>query len=532
MQPVSFCAILRVSSSRLGFVAGGLLLLLAAAPFFCVASRAATPEQAGTSRPVESKASPELFATLCALHAAGFEEDAGTSGWHPARVRLRSELLKLQGPATQALRAYYRDHALADRSATLSRYISFALVVGPPPDFKYLMGHDDLPPDVLAIEDFPAVLADFYREAQIDRLWAQVQPEYNREITRLHEPVTQIVMVSNGYLRELLRSTSARSFTVYVEPLIGAKTNFRSYGNRYAIVVDPAREIPGDEIRHAYLHFLLDPLPWRHGSLVSSKRPLLQIAARAPRLPDDYREDFTAFFTECLVCAVELRLRRLSPEKLAFAIEGAEADGYILVRAISRELAKFEKAEPSMTLYFPDLVRGIDVAQESKRLQGVKFAPAVMAENSASGAQPAGGAASDDSEIASLLNEGDRQIAAENGPAAAAAFERVLAKRPDHPRATYGLAVAAILEKDPEKAKELFRRLVAKPATSEASTAPDPVILAWSHIYLGRIYDVDGNRELAISEYRAALGIAGAPETARLAAQRGLAKGYEPVSRP
>ncbi|HJY87595.1 MAG TPA: hypothetical protein VKE24_12225, partial [Candidatus Acidoferrales bacterium] len=58
--------------------------------------------------------------------------------------------------------------------------------------------------------------------------------------------------------------------------------------------------------------------------------------------------------------------------------------------------------------------------------------------------------------------------------------------------------------------------------------AKDPLIQSWSHVYLGRIYDVDGNRELAVSEYRAALAIEGAPETARLAAQRGIQKGYEP----
>jgi hypothetical protein len=49
----------------------------------------------------------------------------------------------------------------------------------------------------------------------------------------------------------------------------------------------------------------------------------------------------------------------------------------------------------------------------------------------------------------------------------------------------------------------------------------DPKILAWSHIYLGRIHDREGNHDLALSEYRAALAVDGAPEAARLAAQHG-----------
>ena len=116
--------------------------------------------------------------------------------------------------------------------------------------------------------------------------------------------------------------------------------------------------------------------------------------------------------------------------------------------------------------------------------------------------------------------------------AAAAAFDRALAKYPDHRRALYGRAVAAVLQGEAELAKALFERLVVNPPGADGRPglppgAKDPLILAWSHVYLGRIHDVDGNRELAVSEYRAALAVEGAPESARLAARRGIEKGYE-----
>ena len=501
-------------------------------------ARAEAPPQGRTRAPLSNlniESSPQLFATMCAVHAAGFDKDVSAVGFHPVRARLRGELLRLQGPATEALRQYYREHDLPDSAATLSRYVSFALVVGPPPKFTYRLSHDDLPPDVLTIEGFNEVLANFYREAQIDRLWRQVQAEYEREIERLHEPVTQLVLTSTAYLRELLKPTSPRTFVVYVEPMVGGKINFRNFGNEYAIVLNPGSDLPMEEIRHALLHFHLDPLAMRYKGVVALRKPLLNFAVRAPRLPVEYKDDFPALLTECLVRAAELRLHRLSAEKLAAAINEAEGDGYVLVRPFIRALAKFEKAEPAMSFYFPDLVRGIDVAEETRRLQTVVFAAALApaAEVPVADATQAATSSGDDAELTAWLSEGEREIAAKNGVAAAAAFDRALAKYPDHRRALYGRAVAAVLQGEAELAKALFERLVVNPPGADGSRpglppgAKDPLILAWSHVYLGRIHDVDGNRELAVSEYRAALAVEGAPESARLAARRGIEKGYE-----
>ncbi|MBI3670517.1 MAG: tetratricopeptide repeat protein [Acidobacteria bacterium] len=523
----------------------GVVALLACSPAHAEAAAQAARVRAPASN-VTVEGNPQLFATLCALYAAGFEAEASSSGMNPLRARLRGELFKLQGPATEALRTYYREHLLADPGATLSRYVSFALVAGPPPKFTYTLRHDELPPDVLTIEDFGEVLAKFYQEAQIERLWVRVEPDYEREVDRLNGPLRELVFTTTGYLRELLQPGGPRTFAVYVEPLVGGKTNFRNYRDHYAIVLSPAGETPLEEIRHALLHFLLDPLAIRFPHVVSAKRPLLEFAARAPRLPAEYKDDFLAFATECLVRAVEIRLdaraRRLTPQQLAAVLDAAEGDGYVLVRPVFRELGNFEKAEPAMSFYFPDLVRGVQLAEESKRLQSVTFAAATSASAEPPGGtgRPAQGSAGsragpggeEDPEVAAALVEGERQIAAQNAAAAVAAFERALVKSPEQPRALYGLAVAAVLQGNADRARDLFRRLVLEPSRSGARAGrKDPLILAWSHVYLGRIYDVDGSRELAVSEYRAALAVEGAPEAARLAARRCMEKGYEPATR-
>ncbi len=126
-------------------------------------------------------------------------------------------------------------------------------------------------------------------------------------------------------------------------------------------------------------------------------------------------------------------------------------------------------------------------------------------------------------------------------------------KYPDNARANFGLAVASLLNHDADRAQELFEKLVAAPAAggvgaaagagtnapagsaqpagqapADANAAPDPGIVSWSHVYLGRLHDFAEERDQAVAEYRAALAIPGAPEAARVAAQRGIDAPYNP----
>lgn len=519
-----------------GVRAVALMLAVASAHAQTAPSKPAIPSSAENSHPTVSVDSrPQLFAVLCALDAAGFESGAGVSGETPGRAQLRKRMLALQGPAVDAVRKYYAEHALADTGATFSRFATFALVAGPPPDFQFELRRDDLPPEALSLEGFNTVLANFYRESKIDELWRFYQPDYERGVDSLRAPVSNLVFTVANYLREIIRSGSPRSFSVYVDPLAGGNTIFRNIGDRYVMVVRPSSDPPMDDIRHAFLHFLLDPIAIRYRVQAAKGAPLLQIAARAPLLPVDLRDDYSAFFDECLVRAVELRLRHLTPADLASAIDRDESSGFVLVRSIYAGLSGFEKSDPAMGYYLPDLISGIDVAAEQRRLGGVKFAEATpgevaQAENDRAAA-PKQPASSDP--LADALAEGQRQISARNGAAAAASFEQVLASSPDDLRATYGLAVASALQGKPDQARELFSKVIAASQNPLAGAAaqPDPSNLCWSHIYLGRMYDVEGKRDLAILEYRAALTVTGAPESARSAAQHGIEAGYQTPSR-
>jgi hypothetical protein len=489
------------------------------------ASRAQQGSSANYSG-VSVEPNQQIFATMCALDAAGFAVDESALADTPARMALRAEMLKMQGPAATALRRFYRDHVRPDRNETLSRFVAFALVAGPPPDFRLQPARDQLSPDVLSLDGFQEILAAFYREANLEHRWHDVEPEYEREAELYQSLVRRIVTVSNGYLREVFKPSESRSFTVYVEPPMGSRTVFRNSGDQYAIVVGAGSEDPTDEIGHAYLHFLLDPLLLRNRPLISSKGVLLGVAARAPQLPPEYHDDFVALMDECLIKAVELRMHRLPPDQLEESLKEDDRSGYILVRPLVQQLAKFEKAEPAMSYYFPDLIAGIDVQAEQKRLQSVTFAGAeTTAAMVAQGATPGTEALS---ETDQLLDNGDREIARQDAAAAATTFEKVLERDPHQPRALYGLAIASVLSGQGDRAQDLFEELVSERQAS--IEAVDPDLVAWSHVYLARIHDLAGERDLAVGEYRAALAVNGAPDAAHSAAERGVDAPYRPPS--
>ncbi len=466
-----------------------------------------------------------MFATMCALYAAGYEGEVNPDNWSTYRSQMRERLRAQKGPAVDALKEFYKDHQFRDPAAMLSRFLWFGLVSGPAPKFRPVLRRDELPPDVIDLEGFSDILSNYYTEQNIGRLYRGVQPLYDREIERLHEPVSDIVFQASTYVRAVVNPAVPKTFTIVVEPLVGRITNVRNFVDHYAIVLSGSEEIPTDVVRHAYLHFLLDGLPLQYPHVIAVKRPLYEVAAKAPRLAPDLKDDFPAWFGECTVRAVEIKLKKMSPSEREAAWQSNDADGYVLVRPIFMGLAAYEKSEPAFRNYFPELVRAIDINTEQARIAAIKFAPAevsaqskdlsseVVARNRARiSTLP------DDPEAIEALTDGEKKLSEKNPRAAEVSFKSVLAKYPNQPRAWYGLGMVAVLDHDAERAKEVFSRLT----TGQYAASQDPLVMAWSHIYLARIFEDEGQMDRAKSEYQAVLNVQGAPSQAQQAAQKGL----------
>ena len=163
---------------------------------------------------------------------------------------------------------------------------------------------------------------------------------------------------------------------------------------------------------------------------------------------------------------------------------------------------------------YGDLLHNIDLEHERKRARQVVFAaeaaPEVISASKAFSAP-------------TILDTAEQKLAMGDTAAAQKLAAQVLQHNSggDEPgRAAFILARIATLSGNMEEARADFQQA--------ADSVHDPRVLAWSHIYLGRIFDIQLNREAALAEYRAALAAGDPHPDTRGAAERGLEAPYQP----
>ena len=116
------------------------------------------------------------------------------------------------------------------------------------------------------------------------------------------------------------------------------------------------------------------------------------------------------------------------------------------------------------------------------------------------------------------LAAGDMTTASAMAQQALAKPADTVAGTVDSARAYFILARVAAMTGHPEQAIDDFQKTLA--------TSKEQRLQSWSHIYLGRMLDLDCKRDEALSEYKLALAVRDGQEDTRLAAERGVKNAY------
>jgi predicted negative regulator of RcsB-dependent stress response len=458
----------------------------------------------------EFGSSVTLFSTLAAINAAGYDAgmDSPLNSRYQVRTQLRQELAKRTVPVLPELRAFYKEHRKGSDTADLAQYISFALVAGGPPNFA--VSDTQVPPDVDALKGFSPILARFYQQANLAELWNRAQPAYNAAIAEYQDAVINTLFETNGYLRNP-SGYLGRRFQIFLD-LLGApdQVQVRSYKDDYFVVITPTNVPVIEEVRDAYLAYVLDPLSFKYSTAINSKKALSKYSQDAPALDLAYKDDFSLLVTKCLTKAIDARLTRGADKRQAL-VDQAMREGFILTAAFADLLPAYEKQQEALRIYYPDLVNAIDVKKEEKRLNTVEFVQSAAPKIAAAPAKLQLDPAEASLEAAEgVYEQGQYEEAGK-------LFKKVLSETADkglHGRAYYGLARVAVHENRRDEAVDMFQR------TAESAT--DPAILAWAHVYLGRLAQASGNSAKAHEEFKLALDNQGASAMAREAANKGL----------
>ena len=285
-------------SSFLGFrTSVGLRVSLVAALLGLLAPICA----ADANNPITLDTSETLFAVLTAMNSCGYDVDLTISD--PQRSNIRAEVQRNLQASEEAEAArtemcdWYQARRGRDAAHDLSQYVSLALYLQGPPHFLPRVKEDELPPDAVPIGGFGALLEKFYDRAGLHAIWERHRAHYAALVDRYHVPLAKMVFDTDIYLKMQSGGFLGRTFTVYLD-FMGdpSEANARNYGTDYDVVVFPSPDpsavdpLKMPQIRHAYLHYLLDPMADRHPSAIKRIEPLLQAVKRAP-LEESFKKD-------------------------------------------------------------------------------------------------------------------------------------------------------------------------------------------------------------------------------------------------
>ncbi len=507
------------------------------------APRVAQPEAGGSAITLET--SEPLFYVAVALNVCDYDADLAASS--PVRARIREEInTQLAASAAartsrDALCTYVREHTLADSSLNLAQYISLALYLSPPPELTPTVDQTELPPDSTQVVNILPLLRTFAEDIHLNAIWVEHRPEYEDLTARVHGPLTKMILNTNIYLRLPVSSYDGRRFLVLLEPMLApSTTNARIYSSDYIVVASPAGDPPGavhmDDIRHIYLHYEIEPMVYARAQAMERLQPLLKAVQNAP-LEYTYKTEIVPLLTECLIKAIETHtmdvgipkpqkpgpqvkaradLERYDAEMSTYdhdaeavrrkAVNLAMRQGWVLVDYFYDQIGTMEKEGISLKENMGQMVYGMDVDHERHKDQQIAFLPESShdvlrrATNQLSGLQ-----------LAELkIFKGDLTGASEIA-------NKVLADPAgDHAQAYYVLARVNLMQRQPGAAIGNFQEVL--------DTSKNPRTLAWSHIYLGRLYDImpQPERQKAIAEYQAALTVRDAQPDTKAAAEQGI----------
>ena len=504
--------------------------------------------------------SEPVFVMAAALNACGYDE--GIEDSSPVRKRVRDEMNQAFAQSEEArqkrdaLCLYIAQHRMTGTVQDMAQYISLSLYLTAPPELEVTADVTEMPPDSTQVVEVVPILRAFAAAVDLHGIWLTTHRAYDEEAAKVHDALSKMIVDTDIYLKMPAATYDGRRFIVVIEPQLSPGTvNARIYGTDYVVVVSPVNgKIPMTAVRHTYLHYVIDPMLYARTNALEREQPILKEIRDAP-LAFRFRSDTTALTIECLIKAVEARtmdtgvpeykipagidrsqLPRYQHERELYqqrvdAVKWATVQhdmrqGFVLTQFFYEQMIQFEKEPVSLKDTMGEMVYGMDVDQQVHRARQIEFDKEAD-EDVLQRSKPRQLTGLDLAEA--RLSTGDIAAASAIAQKVLASQSDTIASVADAARAHFILARADLLSVHPGESEDDAERTIDAAVAQfqkTLETSKDQRLLAWSHIYLGRVLDLECKRDQAVTEYKAALEVRDGRLDTRLAAERGVKTAY------
>ena len=336
-----------------------------------------------------------------ALNMCGYDEGLPESA--PIRKQVRDEIDKALA-ASEDARAkrdavclFIAQHRMTGTELDVAQYISLALYLTPPPQMETTADLTEMPPDATQVAEIVPHLNDFAIAVDLHGIWLTVHHIYDEAANQVHDPLSKMIVNTNLYLKMPAGTYDGRRFIVVIEPMLSPGTvNARIYGTDYVVVVSPVDgKIRMGDVRHTYLHYVIEPLLYARANAIDRAQPILREIREAP-LEYRYRSDTVPLTVECLIKAIEARtmdtgiadykipgnlersqlpryeheqqLNKQKQEAVRLALVDHDMkQGFVLTEYFYQQMIQFEKDPASLKDDIGEMVYGMDVEQQVHR---------------------------------------------------------------------------------------------------------------------------------------------------------------------
>lgn len=300
--------------------------------------------------------------------------------------------------------------------------------------------------------------------------------------------------------------------------LNGADQESRRLGDDYFIVA--SEQSIKEHIRHAFLRFVLDPVVGKRSvEIANLKEQIDPLVLAQPNAKERAKRNVFEVVGESLARAVGVRLtaraagKNFSADTAAYLLSQYYEQGFVLTFHFYETLSDLERAGLDISDFFPAMLKSIDFARETKRLEDTRLARSRVEQRQA--------------EVKTIIDL-DTLIKERKFTEAQAQISAILREQPKNARALFGMAQIvnsqpsnietddissdedkiAAQEERLSRAVKIYREAIAAAGNDEKW------LVSQCHLLIGRIYDFVEEREAARKEYDKAIELGDVPKGA------------------